>query len=166
VRTQWNDAAVKKQLRERYLLACKKRRRNGKGELDIANGARGEIVDIVLDPEEPPIANERIVRLTRPPAYVLVKLTRTRAAQLEGLEESVIPIEPMTAAYAFTDLFNIYVALSRSSGRNSIRILRDFDEHVLFKPLPEALIREDERLRSLDKQTERWWAALTRLQRL
>lgn len=108
--------------------------------------------------------------------FILVKLDRTRAATLAGLEEQVIPIEPvaqtvkvtlaqsgkkpvtrsiwrrqfpMTLAYAFTDyraqgqtivpvmvdvakpptgpltLFNLYVALSRSAGRHTIRLLRD-----------------------------------------
>ena len=65
---------------------------------------------------------------------------------------------PITAAYAFTDyraqgqtispvivdisnppraelsLRNIYVALSRSRGRDFVRILRDFDEKNLYKP--------------------------------
>ncbi|KAI6019038.1 hypothetical protein BKA83DRAFT_4057556 [Pisolithus microcarpus] len=62
----------------------------------------------------------------------------------------------MTCAYAFTDyhsqgqtishvvvdiarplsgglnLFNLYVALSRSSGQNTIRLLRDFDEKLFM----------------------------------
>ncbi len=90
---------------------------------------------------------------------------------------------PMTEAYAFTDyrsqgqtipyvivdiakpptgsltLFNVYVALSRSSGRGTIRLLRDFDEEVLLKPLDEHLALEDDRLRRLDKETEVRWAA-------
>lgn len=89
----------------------------------------------------------------------------------------------MTEAYAFTDyrsqgqtipyvivdiakpptgsltLFNVYVALSRSSGRGTIRLLRDFDEEVLLKPLDEHLALEDDRLRRLDKETEVRWAA-------
>ena len=75
---------------------------------------------------------------------------------------------PMTAAYLFTDyraqgqsickaiadittppsgqltLFDLYVALSRSSGRDSIRILRDFDEETFMKPHELALIEEDD----------------------
>ena len=139
-------------------------------DLDVTNGARGEIVDIILHPDEPPISDEPIVTLRHLPSYILVKMNRTRATQLEGLEESTIPVQvatrsfqikvrkpggqyvtktvrrrqfPMTAAYAFTDyrsqgqtipyvivdiatpptggldLFNLYVALSRSSGRSS-----------------------------------------------
>ncbi|KAF8978920.1 hypothetical protein BDQ17DRAFT_1318214 [Cyathus striatus] len=70
-----------------------------------------------------------VIELLRPLAYILVKLSRTRAGELQGLEDSVIPVEPLvrtfkvdvelngktqqrtvkrsqspiTAAYAFTD---------------------------------------------------------------
>ena len=71
---------------------------------------------------------------------------------------------PITAAYAFTDyrsqgqtlpyviidiakpptrkssLFNLYVALSRSSGRQTIRLLRDFDEQIFRSPPDEYLL--------------------------
>ena len=147
---------------------------NVETDLDITNGARGEIVNIILDPDEPPIGNDPIVTLKHLPTYILVKMARTRATQLEGLDEGVIPIQvatrnfqikvqqvggkyvkrsvsrrqfPMTPAYTFTDyrsqgqtipfvmvdiatpptgglsLFNLYVALSRSSGRSTIRLL-------------------------------------------
>ncbi|KAJ6506037.1 hypothetical protein DFH09DRAFT_1101547 [Mycena vulgaris] len=137
-------------------------------DLDLTNGAR---VDIILDPDEPPVGNEPI-------------LTRTRASRLAGLEKMVIPIEPtkttyhmkfnlrsgkmmqktiqrvqfpVTGAYAFTDyrsqgqtlpyvyvdigtpltgglsIFDLYVALSRSSGRDMIRLLRDFDDEMFEK---------------------------------
>ncbi|TFY67448.1 hypothetical protein EVJ58_g1608 [Rhodofomes roseus] len=184
-------------------------------DLDVANGTRGEIVDIVLDPREPAIANDRIVNLQYLPLYVLVRLEHTKASGLTGLAENVIPVEPlsrtfqvqvpirdaegqhfvsktvtrrqfpMTAAYAFTDyraqgqtipcvivdiasppsgsdltLFNIYVALSRSAGRETIRLLRDFDERLLFKPIDVALQVEDERLDKLDGETRRWWGRM------
>ena len=149
VRTQWNDAAIRKMCREkgRQIFKCtahdtikgrtismkercilethrgKKNRRghtvkdlpycieiaigmkvmvtnNIETDLDITNGARGEIVDIILDPDEPPIdANENIIRLRYMPAYLLVKLTRTRATRLEGLHECVIPVEPVSTNY-------------------------------------------------------------------
>jgi ATP-dependent exoDNAse (exonuclease V) alpha subunit len=177
-------------------------------DLDITNGARGEIVDIILHPDEPPIGNSPVVHLQYVPSYVLVKLTRTRAAPLEGLQENVIPIEPaittyrikiqqdkghtiqktvrrrqfpMTAAYAFTDyrsqgqtlpyviidigspptgtlsLFNLYVALSRSSGRGSIRLLRDFDDKLFMASHDPALVDEDERLENLNMETNLWY---------
>ena len=127
---------------------------------------------------------------------------------LEGLEEGVIPVEPMqqslvikmpigggkttqrtvhrrqfpiTPANAFTDyraqgqtighvivdigkppqgslsLFNLYVALSRSSGQKTIRLLRDFDDKMLKQVHDFDLIEEDSRLERLDRQTETWW---------
>ena len=113
--------------------------------------------------------------------YILVKVERTRATKLEGLNKGIIPIKPasynihisiqtkghkyitcsvtqwqfsMTAAYAFTDywsqgqiipvvmidvakpptgklnLFNLYVAPSRSSGRSTIQLLQDFENKI------------------------------------
>src|SRR5882762_9281874 len=99
-------------------------------DLDVTNGARGEIVDIILHPDEPPLSSEPIVTLKHLPSYVLIKMQRTRATQLDGLSEGIIPVEvatcnfqikvhttggkyvtrsvrrrqfPMTPAYAFTD---------------------------------------------------------------
>ena len=178
-------------------------------DLDIiTNGARGEIVDIILHADELPINHENsIVKLRYLPAYILVKLSRTRTTQLEGLDECVIPIEartstyrikqtigekdiqrtvkrrqyPLTAAYAFTDyqaqgqtipfvlvdiatpptggfnLFNRYVALSRSSGRETIRLLRDFDDSLFEKQHDAALLQEDQRLEKLDRETHTWY---------
>ncbi|KAJ8516236.1 hypothetical protein ONZ45_g6447 [Pleurotus djamor] len=176
-------------------------------DLDITNGARGVIVDIILHPDEPPVADDPIVKLKYLPSYILVKLFRTRATQLDGLEESIIPVEPLTqsfrikvdsngkerqatvkrrqypvtAAYAFTDyrsqgqtipyvivdisrppgpplsLFNVYVALSRSSGRDTIRLLRNFDKEMLVKAHDMELLREDDRLEELNELTRTWW---------
>jgi hypothetical protein len=91
---------------------------------------------------------------------------------------------PITAAYAFTDYraqgqtiapvivdigrpptgtitpFNVYVALSRAKGRDSIRLLRDFDERLLQQHPNEHLRVEDERLKKLDEETERWWKVI------
>lgn len=67
---------------------------NVETDLDVTNGARGEIVDIVLHPDEPPITNDPIVKLKYLPSYILVKLSRTRVSKLSGLEDSVIPVEP------------------------------------------------------------------------
>jgi hypothetical protein len=68
-------------------------------DLDLANGARGDIVDIILDPEEPPLGEGPIVHLRKLPVYILVKLARTRASRLEGLDERVIPLEPAQTTY-------------------------------------------------------------------
>lgn len=178
---------------------------NVETDLDITNGARGVIVDIILDPEEPPLDNSAVVKLQRPPSYLLVKLNRTRASKLAGLDESVIPIStrqqtfrisynttegkettrtvrrrqyPVTSAYSFTDyraqgqtlpfvlidiatpptgtltLFNLYVALSRSSGRESIRLLRDFKDELFMASHDTLLLAEDDRLDELDRTTK------------
>jgi len=44
---------------------------NVQTDLDMTNGG-GEIVQIILDPDEPPIGDKTEVRLQHPPAYVLV----------------------------------------------------------------------------------------------
>ena len=102
-----------------------------KMDLDITNGARGTIVNIWLNPDEPPISTvQPLIQLKYMPVCILVKLDHTQATQLKELEKSVIPVEPtckpyritcqtaegsivtctvhrcqfpMTAAYAFTD---------------------------------------------------------------
>ncbi|HEV7737986.1 MAG TPA: hypothetical protein VGO47_11520 [Chlamydiales bacterium] len=178
-------------------------------DLDITNGAKGEIVDIVLHPDEPINDHSKpIVHLQYLPLYILVKLDRTRASKLAGLEEGVIPIEPvsstmkiimrtaagkvvhrtvkrrqfpMCAAYGFTDyraqgqtvpyilidiktpptgglsLYNLYVSLSRSSGRDTIRLLRDFDDNIFMQAHDPELLLEDAHLEQLSKDTVHWW---------
>ena len=85
---------------------------------------------------------------------------------------------PVTAAYAFTDycsqgqtiqhvivdiaspptgtlnLFNLYVALYRSEGRPSIRLLRDFDDRIFKREHDQQLINEDGRVEKLDLETK------------
>ena len=46
---------------------------------NITNGAWGEIVDIILNPDEPPIGDEPIVELKYLPSYILMKLHWTQA---------------------------------------------------------------------------------------
>ncbi|KAF9022096.1 hypothetical protein BDZ89DRAFT_1070937 [Hymenopellis radicata] len=65
-------------------------------DLDIANGTRAEIVDIILDEREPAIDdNAVVVELKYPPAGILVKLKKTRLKRLAGLDERVVPIRPL-----------------------------------------------------------------------
>ena len=60
-------------------------------DLDIANGTRGEIVAIVLDPNEPEHPEEtREIQLHKLPLYVLVKVDNTRLKALPGLEPGII----------------------------------------------------------------------------
>jgi hypothetical protein len=114
-------------------------------DLDLANGARGTIVDIILHPDEPPISDDQsVVHLQHLPAYILVELERTWISKLDGLEEGVIPIRPrqramrisvqqrkgpaatqtvkrmqypLTLAYAFTDY--------RSQGQTIVPVVMD-----------------------------------------
>jgi hypothetical protein len=76
---------------------------NVRTDLDIANGARGEIVAIVLEDNEDPPQNRPVIRLKRPPLYVLVRMDRTRASKLKGLDEGVIPIVPMARTFTIKD---------------------------------------------------------------
>lgn len=88
---------------------------------------------------------------------------------------------PMTLAYALTDYraqgqtlkyvivdiawppsggltpFNVYVALSRSSGAETIRLLRDFEPTLFTKHPSEYLRQEDKRLERLDRVTKAKW---------
>ena len=91
---------------------------------------------------------------------------------------------PLTLAYAFTDYraqgqtlqpvmidigppphgrltpFNIYVALSRGTSRDRIRLLRDFDETLLQQHPSEFLRLEDVRLEKLNASTKETWEAV------
>ncbi|KAF9516082.1 hypothetical protein BS47DRAFT_1293097 [Hydnum rufescens UP504] len=50
--------------------------------------------------------------------------------------------------------FNAYVALSRSSGKDTICLIRDFDDTLFTTPACEILEAEDTRLRELDRSTQ------------
>ncbi|KAG8945718.1 hypothetical protein FRC04_000577 [Tulasnella sp. 424] len=68
---------------------------NVETDLDVANGARGTIVDIVLREDEPSIEpGAAEVRLRHVPTYLLVKMKKTRAEgePLVGLERGGIVI--------------------------------------------------------------------------
>jgi hypothetical protein len=49
--------------------------------------------------------------------------------------------------------FNAYVALSRSRGRNTIRLLREFDEKLFTIHPNEELCKEDAWLATLEMET-------------
>ncbi|KAJ3729419.1 hypothetical protein C8R42DRAFT_549626, partial [Lentinula raphanica] len=51
---------------------------NVETDLDVTNGARGEIVDIILDPREESATGEQEIALEFLPKYVLVKMDRTQ----------------------------------------------------------------------------------------
>ena len=163
----------------------------------VANGSRGLITDIILDPREtfnPSPLQTR--RLLYPPSVILFAPLYPSPVHFEDLSPGVVPLFPLTKtfkmksgrsvrrtqysltpAYAFTDYksqgqtiecvivdlvkppsgklngFNVYVSLSRSLGRENIRLLRPVD-HKLFTAHPnEKLRQEDIRLRSLEELT-------------
>lgn len=81
---------------------------------------------------------------------------------------------PLTGAYAFMDyqsqgqtilyviatpglsLFSLYVSLSHSSGRDTIRLLRDFDNRIFEKQHDTALIEKEARLLEMDRKMKDW----------
>jgi len=91
---------------------------------------------------------------------------------------------PITPAYAFTNYrsqgqtieycivdigspptgrltpFNAYIALSRSHGKDSIRLLRDFNDKLFTQHPSEYLRNEDHRLINMDKKTTLHWESL------
>ncbi|KAH9025253.1 hypothetical protein EDB84DRAFT_1613857 [Lactarius hengduanensis] len=167
--------------------------------MGLANGTRGVIDDIILDPREPlPGPDCTHVQLSFPPAAVLFKPFGKNTSSVPGLPEGVLPLFPteqtfkigakprvtihrqqfaLTPAYAFTDIksqgqmlecvivdiakppsgsltgFNAYVALSRSRGRDTIRLLRDFDPRLFTVHPSEQLRNEDDRLAALETAT-------------
>lgn len=88
---------------------------------------------------------------------------------------------PVTGGYAFTDYrsqgqtlpavivdlakppsgtltpFGAYVALSRSRGRDTIRLLRDFEDRIFTTHPSESLRNENLRLEEQDQLTREWW---------
>jgi hypothetical protein len=67
---------------------------------DVANGTHREILNIVLNEQEPGVDPDvATIKLQFPPCYVLVKLEQMKARQLEGLPEHVIPIAPISKSF-------------------------------------------------------------------
>ena len=66
-------------------------------------------------------------------------------------------VQPPTGTLS---LFNLYVALLRSSGHDLIRLLRDFKDELFRASHDLALTVEDERLENFDKMTKEWYQRL------
>ncbi|KAJ3572998.1 hypothetical protein NP233_g2711 [Leucocoprinus birnbaumii] len=175
-------------------------------DADLANGTRGVIEDICLDPRETDSDMEQDdegrVLLRFPPVLIKFRPDLPTDIRFTGLEDGIIPITPsevrftleasegkkfrvwrrqlaLTQAYAFTDYksqgqtipyvivdmatppgrgskltpFNAYVALSRSRGRDSIRLLRHPDISLFTNHPCEYLREEDTRLVALAEET-------------
>jgi hypothetical protein len=170
-------------------------------EAEVANGTRGTVEGIVLDPREPKPRpkDDGTVHLCYPPAMIYFRPDMESAIEFNGVPKGIIPITPsvvrystdvdgrkvklerrqiaIVPGYAFTDYkaqgqtmecvivdiskppsgvlspFSVYVALSRSRGRQSIRILRDFDPSLFMHHPSEDLRVEMRRLEGLDEKT-------------
>ncbi|KAF8599107.1 hypothetical protein BDV93DRAFT_402717, partial [Ceratobasidium sp. AG-I] len=111
--------------------------------------------------------------------YNIVVLVVQKDGHVEPVKRAVKRLQfPITPAYAFTDYrsqgqtissaiidladpptgrglntHNLYVALSRCSGRDSIRVLRNFDHSILKRPLYFDLMEEDKWLEEQDSLT-------------
>jgi hypothetical protein len=171
-------------------------------EADLANGTRGTVRGIALDPREPRVVpdDDGCIRLRYPPPVVYFEPDMQTDIVFEGVPKGIIPILPskvgfsvegeegkikldrrqiaIVPGYAFTDYkaqgqtmgcvivdiskpptgklspFSVYVALSRSAGRNSIRILRDFDPELFMHHPSEDLRVDMARLERLDEITK------------
>ncbi|KAI5984255.1 hypothetical protein EDC04DRAFT_2834046 [Pisolithus marmoratus] len=167
----------------------------------IANGTRGIITSIILDPREPNTVNDNEqIKLHYPPLFIVIKVNGNGRTSFDGLQKDEVPVMPIvqhfyigekprtrisrqqlpvTAAYAFTDYksqgdtishcivdigktanfaltpFNAYVALSRSRGRDNIRLLRDFENSLFTSHPSEDLRIEEERLERLAQKTRK-----------
>ena len=165
-------------------------------DADLANGSRGIIKDIILDPRETGTPDDtNTIFLSNPPSAILFAPLNGERITFPGLSDGIVPVFPsrtsfplhgktvhrqqyaLTPAYAFTDFksqgqtiesvivdlarppssflsgFNAYVALSRSRGRDTIRLLRDFNDSLFTVHPNEQLRAEDERLDLLARQT-------------
>ena len=47
---------------------------NIKTDLNITNGARGKMMDIIVHPDEPPLGGDSIITLKYLSSYILVKM--------------------------------------------------------------------------------------------
>ncbi|KAI6027308.1 hypothetical protein PISMIDRAFT_93137 [Pisolithus microcarpus 441] len=59
------------------------------------------------------------------------------------------------------NLFNLYIALSRSHGQSQIYLLCDFDENIFLKTHCNELLMEDDQLEEKNSRTCNWWKAFS-----
>ena len=83
-------------------------------DLDIANRARGHIIDIILDShEEMSAVSSHTNKLQYPPLYILVCMICTKANALIGLESGVLPITPLTKTFSIVTASSNKVTITR-----------------------------------------------------
>lgn len=115
----------------------------------------------ILEPVGPnrPSASRTVVRRQIPliPAYGLTDYR----SQGQTIDKLLLDLKSPPGTHSLSP-FNLYVALSRSHGRDDIRILREFED-APFRSQPDPdLVAEDKRLEYLDEQTQEWWMKMGR----
>jgi hypothetical protein len=83
------------------------------------------------------------------PAYAFTD----QKAQCQTLEPVIVDIGQVPGNFGISP-FAVYVALSRGRGRESIRLLRDFEDSLLTRYPSEAPRVEDDRLNMLRRITK------------
>lgn len=101
-----------------------------------------------------------------------VKITRSQFAMTAGYAFTDYKSQGQTIEYVIVDIgkpptgslspFSVYVALSRSRGRGTIRLLRDFDANLFQNHPSEALRSDMARIEKLNDKTKREWLARAR----
>ncbi|KAF5321196.1 hypothetical protein D9619_001956 [Psilocybe cf. subviscida] len=96
------------------------------------------------------------------------RITRRQYAITPGYAFTDYKSQGQTIEYVIIDIgkpgsggglspFSTYVALSRSRGRDTIRLLRDFDEQLFQRHPSEYLEKDMKRIQILDKMTQEKW---------
>ena len=95
----------------------------------------------------------------------LFKVERKQYAMTAGYAFTNYKSQGQTIEYVIIDIgkpptvslsaFSVYVALSRSRGRDTIRLLQDFDPNLFQNHLSEALRQDMRRLESLNEETKK-----------
>lgn len=130
----------------------------GPREVPIVPAERHMRIQEPVGPNRPP-ATRTVVR-KQLPLTTAYGLTDYRS-QGQTIHKLLLDLKSPPGNHALSP-FNLYVALSRSHGREDIRILREFeDKPFYFTPDPD-LLAEDKRLDFLDQKTRIWWESLGR----
>ena len=95
------------------------------------------------------------------------KIERKQYAMTPGYAFTDYKSQGQTIEYVIIDIgkpptgslsaFSVYVALSRSRGRDTIQLLRDFDPNLFQNHLSEALREDMKRLERLNEETKKDW---------
>lgn len=121
----------------------------------VAGRGRTNLSGIASDENEQDEEGKKQFSVTRKqfsltPAYA----STDYRAQGQTLSKVVVDIHPPPTGGSLTN-FKIYLALSRSRGRDGIRLLRAYDRDAMLKQIPSFLAEEDEQTALRDAETKR-----------